>query len=55
MKVGIRVIITQETDETSHMLYEVFNVKEFPKQYSNKDVERVNAIKTAAEKLTNEF
>ena len=24
---GIRIIITQETDETSHYLFEIFNVK----------------------------
>lgn len=38
IQIGIRIIITQETNEFSHRLFEVFNVREFIN--NRKDLEK---------------
>ena len=54
-KIGVRVVITQETDFTSHYLYDIFNVKEFNKDFPNAEHERIQNIKEKAIKLIKDF
>ena len=53
-KIGVRVQITQETDEASHLLYEIFNVREFFVN-NNTNKERMKKIKEIARSIVEEF
>ena len=46
MKIGIRIKITEETEEFSHYLFDIYDVQEFnEKQYPNKFNEYLESLK----------
>lgn len=54
-KIGVRIVISQETNEHSYFLHEIFNVKEFNKDFPIAEFERLEKLKDNAIKLTKEF
>jgi hypothetical protein len=44
-KIGIRVLLTQETDKFSHHLFEIFNVNKFTDKSEAQIQEFLNTIK----------